>query len=154
MNLTCVPGSIALSPYVVPKKGPRYRPSKAWRELIASRASNAPRFCEDPEQPWFEVKYSISAKSNDRCHIGSWVFATTSPPGTTGGGSATNSPATDPVICGRIVELSAAAEHATKGIAVIAIYQMLETKHPIFGMPQLTKAAAESENLLIVPTEV
>ena len=46
-------------------------------ELLASRASNAPGFCEDPERPWFEVKYSVSAKSNDRCHVGSWGFAPT-----------------------------------------------------------------------------
>ena len=43
---------------------------------------------------------------------------------------------------------------AAKGIAVIVVYQMLEERHPIFGMPRLTKATADGNCLVIVSTEV
>lgn len=140
-----------MSPYVVPKGGPRYRPSKVWYELSASRARNASEFCQDPNQPWFEVKHSFSTKSNDLCHVGSWVFASTE---TIGGGSVATLSEMGPTICGRIVELLAAAEHSVKGIAVINVYQMLATRHPIFGMPSLVNTTPHGECLVIVPTEV
>ena len=93
-------------------------------------------------------------KSLDQCIVGSWVFATFKPFETIGGGSAANPLKAGPTICGKIVELLAPTEHATKGIAVIKVYQMLETKHPIFGMPRLAKASADGESLVIVPAEV
>lgn len=139
---------------MVPKKGPRYHPSKVWRESTASKAGNASEFCEDPEETWFEVKHLVSTKSNDQCCVGSWVFAMIRTAETTCNGSSTDPPEAGVTICGRITELLAPAEQATKGIAVIKVYQMLEERHPIFGMPRLTTATASSDNLVIVPTEV
>ena len=152
-SLICIVGSIKLSPYVVPKKGPRYRPSKAWQDLTASSARNAFEFCEDPEQPWFEVKHSVS-KSNDQCYVGSWVFAVIQAAEPVGSGSTARLPETHATTCGRIVELLAATEASTTGIAVIRVYQMLETRHPIFGMPRLVKPMPDNETLVIVPAEV
>ncbi|KAF9780464.1 hypothetical protein BJ322DRAFT_1128850 [Thelephora terrestris] len=146
-------GSIKLSPYVVPKKGPRYRPSKTWRELMASKAGNASQFCEDPEQPWFEVKYSVSMKSNDQCYVGSWVFAVVRTPDTSSG-SAADPPEKCSTICGRIVELLAPTECEVKGLAVITVYQMLESRHPIFGMPRLAKVTPPNgQGSVVVPVE-
>ena len=139
---------------MVPKKGPRYHPSKEWRELMASRAGNASEFCEDPDKLWFEVKHSVSMKSNDLCHVGSWVFAATTATETVHGGPLASPPETCTTICGRIVELLAPTEHAAKGIAVIEVYRMLEERHPIFGMPRLTKATADGNSLVIVSTKV
>ena len=153
-NLIFIPGSVKLCPYVVPKKGPRYRPSKVWRELMASRAGNASEFCEDPEKPWFEAKHSVSVKSSDQCRIGSWVFARIRTTKTIHSGSLAEPPEMGATICGRIVELLAPTEHVTKGIAVIEVYQMLEERHPIFGMPRLAKATADGKSLVIVSTEV
>ena len=152
--LICILGSIKLCPYVIPKKGRCYCPSKAWHNFMASRAGNASEFCEDPEQPWFEVKHSVTMKSNDQCHVGSWVFATVRTTEATHSGSTANSPEAGVTICGRIVELLAPAEHSTEGIAVIEGYQMLEERHPIFGMPCLTKATTDEGGLVIVSTEV
>jgi len=149
-----VPGSVKLCPYVVPKKAPRYRPSKMWHELMASQAPNASEFCEDPKKPWFEVKHAISMKSDDRCRVGSWVFATITTTRVTHSGPLPDPPATDTTVCGRIVELLAPTEHAAKGIAVIMVYRMLEERHPLFGMPRLTKATADGNCLVIVSTEV
>ena len=149
-----VPGSIRLSPYVVSKKAPRYRPSKVWCELMASRAHNASGFCEDPNKLWFEAKHSISMKSDDQCRVGSWVFAAVASTAAVRSEPLPDPPATDATICGRIVELLAPTEHATKGIAVIEVYQMLEERHPIFGMPRLAKATADGNCLVIVSTEV
>ena len=151
--LICVTGSIKLAPYVVPKKGPRYRPSKAWHELSASSAHNAFEFCEDPARLWFEVKHSVS-KSDDQCYVGSWVFAVIQTAETISSGSIAHLPEAHSTICGRIVELLAATEASTKGIAVICVYQMLETRHPVFGMPRLVKETSDNETLVIVPAEV
>ena len=105
-HLIYILGSIKLCPYVVPKKAPRYRPSKLWRESMASGASNASEFCEDPEKPWFEVKHSVSMKSDDQCRVGSWVFAMIRTTGATCSGSLADTPvAAGTTICGRIVEL-------------------------------------------------
>ena len=154
-HLICIPGSIKLCPYVVPKKAPRYRPSKPWRESMASGASNASRFCEDPEKLWFEVKHSVSMKSDDQCRVGSWVFAMIRATGATCSGPSVDTPAAvNTTICGRIVELLAPAEHSTEGVAVIEVYQMLEGRHPIFGMPCLTKAAVGGKSLVAVSTKV
>ena len=147
-------GSIKLCPYVIPKKGRHYRPSKVWHELMASRAGNASEFCEDPEKPWFEVKHSVTMKSNDQCRVGSWVFAVVRTAKAAHSGSTVNPPEAGVTICGRIVELLAPAEHSAKGIAVIEVYQMLEERHPVFGMPCLTKATVDGGSLVIVSTEV
>ena len=149
-----IPGSIKLCPYVVPKKGPRYRPSKLWRESVASGASNASEFCEDSEKPWFEVKHSVSMKSNDQCLVGSWVFAVVGTTGVTSGRSSVNPPIAGTTICGRIVELLAPTEHSTKGIVAIKVYEMLQERHPVFGMPCLTKGTANGKSLVVVSTEV
>lgn len=61
-RLNSIPGSIKLHPY--PKKGPHYRPPKAWRKSMALRAGNASEFCEGPEKLWFEAKHLVSMKSN------------------------------------------------------------------------------------------
>ena len=149
-----ITGSIQLSPYVVPKKGPRYRPSRVWHELMAPSARNASEFCKDPEQRWFEVKQPVLMKSNDPCRVRSWVFATAQTAGAIGSGSVADPPATSSIICGRIVELLAPTELAIKGIAVIDLYEMLETRHPIFGMPRLIRATHGDRSLVIVSTEV
>jgi hypothetical protein len=154
-HLIHILGSIRLCPYVVPKKGPRYRPSKTWRESMASGATNASEFCDDSEKLWFEVKHSVSMKSDDQCRIGSWVFAMVRTTGTICSGSFADAPAAaTATICGRIVELLAPAEHSTTGVAVIEVYQMLEERHPIFGMPCLTKGTTDGKSLVAVSTEV
>ena len=141
---------------MVPKKAPRYRPSKVWRELTALKAENASEFCNDPEKPWFEVKYMVSTKSNDQCCVRSWVFAATGTAEPPHGGSPVLLP--NPIgvtISGRIVELLAPDKRAAKGVAVIEVYHMLEKKHPVFGMPRLAKATTDSgTGLVIVSTEV
>ena len=53
-----------------------------------------------------------------------------------------------------VVELLAPIEHATKGNAVITVYQMLEERRPIFGMPCLIEATVDGNCLVIVSTEV
>ena len=121
---------------------------------MASQACNASEFCENPDKMWFEAKHSISMKSDDRCHVGSWVFAAITTTPAIHSGLLPSPAETDVTICGRIVELLAPTEHAAKGITVIAVYRMLEERHPIFGMPRLTKATADGNCLVIVPTEV
>ena len=93
-------------------------------------------------------------KSNDQCRVGSWVFATIKATGTIGDGPTANLPEAGLTICGQIVEQLAPTEHAVKGIVVVKVYQMLETRHPIFGMPRLIKATADGESLIVVPAEV
>ena len=53
-----------------------------------------------------------------------------------------------------VVKLLAPTEHATKGNAVITVYQMLEDRRPIFSMPCLIKATVDGNFLVIVSTEV
>ena len=121
---------------------------------MASQAHNTSEFCEDPDKLWFIAKHSVSMKSDDRCHIGSWVFATTTSTSAVHGGLLSDNPVTDTTVCGRIVKLLVPTEHAVNGIAVIVVYQMLEERHPIFGMPRLTKATADGNCLVIVSTKV
>ena len=94
-------------------------------------------------------------KSNNQCFVGSWVFATIKTTEAFSGGSAGDPPpGVGQTICGRIVKLLAQTEHSVNGIAVIKVYQILDTRHPIFGIPRLTNAIANGESPVIVPAEV
>ncbi|KAF8066040.1 hypothetical protein FPV67DRAFT_1653670 [Lyophyllum atratum] len=127
-NEVLTPGTVKLEPQ---KRGPNRRTLPLvrlrWSETAASRAINNTSPNNDAQ--WGRCKYII-AKSQDRCTVGSWVFARS--PLSEG-----NTPAP-----GRIVEI---LENTTRtsALVVIDVFRVASTRDEVFGMPVLSRAFNE-----------
>jgi hypothetical protein len=150
------PGTVRLNPFKKSPAGTRLRPSCVWRFSRAAAAVNALDFCRDPGRIWFIGK-EATARSSDRCFIGSWVFC--SSPNTVRQIGIPESIQLTPcsfqqeTLVGKIEELLAECDTNGLGIAVVNVFAVAATRHENFNAPYLIQRQP-NPSFLIVQTKV
>ncbi|KAF8148420.1 hypothetical protein B0H34DRAFT_778280 [Crassisporium funariophilum] len=103
----------------------------SWSETKGSQAiNNVPP--HNNTQPWSRCKYVV-AKSQDRCTVGSWVFA-----------KSPLSAGSDAPVPGRIVEILQDSIRTSNAFVVIDVFRAAATRDEVFGMPVLSRPFDET----------
>ncbi|KAJ7021232.1 hypothetical protein C8F04DRAFT_1273994 [Mycena alexandri] len=129
-----VAGSVKLVPLPKRKKGVP-RPVRSAVTLSSTRASQALNSrAYDLSSQWFLCRAVIAA-SLDECKKDSWVFV--------------KSPITGEIITGRIDTILEDGQGTA--VVVLDVFQVLDTRHDVFGMPILARRQGEA-SFIIVPS--
>ncbi|KAJ3517709.1 hypothetical protein NLJ89_g342 [Agrocybe chaxingu] len=108
-----------------------------WFQTQGAKALNC--VSEDADSQWTPCRFAI-ARSEDKCVVGSWIFA--------------KSPLTpSELITGRIVEILANTT-SDRAVVILDVFQVLSTRHQIFGMPMLARRQEETTYVVIPSTGI
>ncbi|KAL7280426.1 hypothetical protein ACG7TL_005354 [Trametes sanguinea] len=100
-------------------------------------ANNSPR--PNPESLWYPCK-SVVSRHGDECRQGSWVFALYQ----------------NTTVVGRIVHILKPAIQGSAHLDLVVIkqYTVLNTRHPVFHMPELRHEAGKPQHTVVLARDV
>ncbi|PPQ93847.1 hypothetical protein CVT25_013556 [Psilocybe cyanescens] len=137
VNAYRIPGSFRLKPLKRTANGTaENRKYISWFQTEGAKALNCNS--EDPDSLWTPCQFAI-ARSEDKCFIGSWIFA--------------QSPLQHKLVTGRIVGILANMT-SDRAMIILDIFEILSTRHNIFGMPMLARRHEESTYVAIPSTDI
>ncbi|TFY61280.1 hypothetical protein EVJ58_g4612 [Rhodofomes roseus] len=122
------------------KKNQKRGKELLWRDLRYFETATSDSLAFEPQSLWY-CSTSVMSQHQDRCVEDSWVFCNTR--GRT--------------LVGRIAKILTAARgqpHGHKEIVVVENFQLPNSCHPRFNMPELTRADESHTYTVLLPSDV